>query len=204
VPVTYAGVGLTPPSSVALAGGIEFWHEHRIQEFDRDQGYRGRFLQHLPTPSIPDSDPPRIGVLHWPTGASRWATCHLVATGTQLAAVRAALSGSNAATLTFSDGARTISAPMYLLPPRPIFTKGTNDQNFFLLTLVDQRWWWWDANVSGGVTIGSAWTTFINSLFGAVGVTPTVDAIPGAYQPANFQVPTLIRWEIGFKLVIRD
>lgn len=193
MPISLAGVGLTPPVDVHTQI-TEWWHGHRIDEFDHPAYFSGRWINHLPIPAPPKSEPPRIGVLRWPTGASRWATCHLIATAEQLADIRTA-AGSTAApmTLMITDSVTTITTSMYLLPPRPILQKDSGD--LYLLTLVDERWFWWDSgNQSAPITPPSTWGSLLTSLFTSVGVTPTISTIPSGYGE-----PTPIRWNVLYK-----
>jgi hypothetical protein len=194
VTVAYAGIGLTPPPD-AQSRVYAYWHGHRIEEFDHP-GHHLRWLNHLPIPAPPVREPPRIGALTWPTGASRWATCHLVATGAELDDVVATIGSTLAAkTLEFSDGIRSVSTEMWLLPPRPVQQRGSGD--LYLLTLVDDRWWWWLQGNEGLAVAPGTWDGLLTSLFSKVGVgSPTIPAIPVEYGS-----PTAIRWEVGYKPV---
>src|SRR5262245_23720750 len=139
MPVSWGGVDLTP-SPFALAEVERWWHVHRITEFDYPAYFQGG-LHHLPVPYPPRREPPRIGVLHWPNSASRWATCHLLATGEQLERLQK-LSGPQ--DLVFSDGTNSVTARMFRLVARPVSQRGTNE--LYLITLVDERYYWWGGN----------------------------------------------------------
>lgn len=190
--IAYAGIGIEPPPD-AQDRVYSYWHGHRIEEFDYP-GHYLRWMNHLPVPPPPRQEPPRIGALSWPTGASRWATCHLAATGSQVDALIEEIGDTlSAKTLEFSDGHRTVSADMWLLPPRPIQQRGSGD--LYLLTLVDERWWWWLAGNQGVTTSPGSWSSLLTTLFSAVGVgSPTIPGINVAYG-----APTAIRWEVGYK-----
>jgi hypothetical protein len=175
--VTYGGIDLTP-SPFALAEVDRWWHVHRINEFDHPAYLQGG-LHHLPLPASPRREPPRIGVLHWPNGASRWATCHLLATGEQLTRLQS-LSGPQS--LVFSDGTNSVTASMFRLVARPVSQR--DDQNsLHLITLVDERYYWWRGSPSSLDT--TAWGTLLNSLFDALSVTPTVETVSSNYSTPN-------------------
>jgi hypothetical protein len=100
--------------------------------------------------------PLRLNVLRWPSGASRWATYHFLATDEQLVEIKAEVYGdpdadppedhrTAARTLTLHGGGDTITAEqMWMLPPRPLSeTPSWLTQNrLWLCTLVDQRYYW--------------------------------------------------------------
>ena len=189
MPLSYGGVGLIPPD--VNDPGVRWWHGHRIEEFDY-QGYLTAGISHLPVPYAPNRESPRLGALNWPTSASRWATCYLVASGEQLAAIRTAI-GSTPRTrpLVMLDGNNTITTEMWLLPPRPILQKGQGE--FYLLTLVDDRWWWWQAGNKQVLSDPVSWTHLLTDLFSSVGVTPSLESVPSAYSTPSG------RWAVGYK-----
>jgi len=189
--ITYAGVDVTPPSW-HLDEVYQWWHGQRIEEFERP-GYFQTGIQHLPVPMRPSGGPPRVGVLHWPTGASRWAVCHLTATGEQLAAIREAVGNPPAPrTLYFSDGAHPpVQTEMWLLSVRPICQHGTHE--LYLLTLVDDRWWWWQAGDQSAPGTATYWSQLIDGLFQRVGVTCN------SFVHPNYEFPNMERWAVGAK-----
>lgn len=104
-----------------------------------------------------DNVPIRLNVMRWPTGASRWATYHFIATDEQLLDIKAACFGdanedppeayTNLAQPLILHGAgeQITFYGMYLLPPRPLSatTLGAPGRNrLWLCTLVDKRYWW--------------------------------------------------------------
>lgn len=194
MPIVFAGIDLTPTVG-AQAQVSEFWHGHRIDEFDHPfySGVSG--TDQLNLPSSPRKDAPRIGVFHYPTGANRWGVCHLVATGAQVTALRAAV-GDASGTLVLSDGVNPITASgMWMLPPRPIAQRTSNQ--FYLITLVDDRWWWWQSNYTVPVDpFPASWDDMLDGLFTAVGVTATISTIPAAYLE-----PQQRRWAEGYRPV---
>lgn len=192
--ISFAGVGITPPSN---ADDIvtAWYHTHRVEEFEH-QGFFVPQVQHLPTPYFPQRECPRIGVLRWPNGADRWAMFHCCATGDQVAALRDAIgTDPTAQTLILDDGAGgVVTTDMYLLPPRPISQRGANE--YYLLTLVDDRWWWWQ---TGGISTPdtfSSWSALLTSLFSAVNVVPDITAPAAAYL-----TPNPVRWDLGIQPV---
>ncbi len=189
--IAFCSIGLTPPPD-AQSRVYQYWHGQRIREFDHP-GFRERWLNHLPIPTEPEQECPRIGALNWRTGASRWATCHLVASDTQLAAIRTALgSPATSGLLEFSDGTNTISAQMWLLAARPIHQRG--DDELYLLTLVDDRWYWWQEGNQAVAEDPATWAELLAALFTSVGEAPTIPTVPSAYL-----TPTGIRWNVGYK-----
>jgi hypothetical protein len=208
--ITYAGVPIQPPSD-ADALATRFWHGHRIDQFDH-QGYFTSALAHLPIPYPPKREAPRIGVLSWPVGADRWATCHLLATGAQISAIRAAIGTvPESKPLVLSDGAGgAITANMYALPHDPV-SQRADDKEYYLLTLVDERWWWWQAGATAVPDL-SSWESLLTSLLASVDVdSPTIETPNFAYGYPNVdrwgvagEVPVMIEAvcrQIGMRLV---
>lgn len=123
--------------------------------------------------------PVRIGSLYWPRNASRWATAHFLATDNQVKLLRAA--GYGAKTLTIGTAPKSVSASMYLLPPRPLSQFG-NDNGLWLVTLVDHRWHWW--HVAATVTVveqATTWADLYTGIGGAIGATIVPEDVPAAY-----------------------
>lgn len=176
MPVVYAGIDLTPPAH-ALAAVERWWHAHRVRDFAHPNFHAGA-LDHLPLPAAPEVEAPRVGVLHWPTGASRWAVCHLLATGDQLARLERVATA--APDLVLSDGTRTITAPMYRVAARPVEQR-TAARDLHLLTLVDDRYYWWFAGDQLPPSTAS-WSALLTALFAAVGVTPTLPTVHADYD----------------------
>lgn len=128
----------------------------------------------------------RLESLVWPSGASRWAYGHYLVTATRMeqildAVARSGLSGGGECDLVLDDGRRSLTIPMYALPPRPLFAVPGAGQ-LHLLTLVDDRWrWWWVAS-SITLTAGTtSWATLYASIGTALGVTITADDVAAAY-----------------------
>lgn len=193
MPVRYAGVDLTPPPGPWFFDPY-FWQASRIEEFEFPGFAPPVGMDHLPLRDAPARKCPQIGTLHWPSGASRWGLCHLVATAAQVTSVIRATGASPVAkTLQMTDGVRTISTDMWMLPPRPIFQKGGADM--YLITLVDERYWWWQEGAeSSPSTAPSSWSNLLTTLFTSVGAAPTLPAVAAGYS-----TPSPIRWTVGFK-----
>lgn len=195
MPVTYAGEKLNVASPQAAA-----WVEHNISAADV---YEFRFPLWSPLawpgPVVrfrhPDRTPMRplkVGHLWWPTGAARWASSHWLVTDLQLAAIRATVYPEDdqylPADLVLDDGRDTITAEMWMLPPRPLAqVVGTARQQMFLLSLVDERYfWWWRRGTLYEVMEGT--TTWLN-VYDAIGVILDV-AINADTPHADFLGPS--------------
>lgn len=130
----------------------------------------------------------KLNTLHWPVGASRWATFHFVASANQLTKIRAAayltsdLNKFVSLPLVFDDeNGGTITTNMWLLPPRHVAQHdGYNDA--YLCTLVDDRFFWWESAALIAVTGGTTtWTGLYSSIATALGITLTPDTVAAAY-----------------------
>lgn len=188
--ISFAGV----PLRMGVGGGVAaldlYWHGQRIAEFDYS-GYLVGTVSHLSVPFFPKRESPRFGVLSWPVGADRFATCHLMATGDEVASIRTVVGAAPAAqTLVLDDGNVTVSPSMYLLAVRPISQRG-DGREMYMLTLVDERFYWWQAG-NTEVSVTSSWAGMLSDLFASIGVTPTVSSIPAAYL-----TPYAARWNLG-------
>lgn len=188
--LSFAGVLLTAPTA-EYVGWVEShlppdWLPHFMLP-----SWPGRRQQALAFPGVRPFEPARVGRMLWPmSGASRFATAYYLATDLEVTAIKAAY-GSGPATLSFNDGARpALTAPMYMLPPRPISQIG-GAVGLQLLTLVDGRWNWWfraaSISVVGGTT---TWSQLFSSVAGALGISLTVDAIPAAYLKPSAELAT--------------
>ncbi len=157
-----------------------------LRDFAR-RTWPGR-LASLGWPWLEAETRPMLNRLVWPQGASRWAMGWFVADDTILAALRPlAYSGGtlNVLPLVLDDGGTSVKAPMYLLPPRPIYGV-TGEDALYLLCLVDQRYFWWEK--AAVVSALSSWAGLFSALGTALGLTITVDAIDSAYltPPGDF------------------
>jgi hypothetical protein len=187
--ITYAGVGVSEQTPDLARRLADWWRpEFHAQTLPDTGSLAG--LDHLPL--TPDAGLcPKLGVLRWPVGASRWATFSALVTAAQWDEIAA---GTGPRVLTLDDGTGSVSPEMYALPARPVCRSGDGAADLFLLTLVDERYWWWSAG-AGEIAAAPTWADLFAGLFGLVGVTPTVETVPAAYL-----TPTG-RWDVGRKPV---
>lgn len=191
--ISYAGIPITPavPPDELQAGLDKWWHGHRIEEWTY-AGYTNSGLEHLPIPAPPKRESPRIGVLHWPTGASRWATFHTLCHVSDLAAIKAAIGSTpTAKLLVLDDGHVDISTLMYLVNVVPVAQR-ENGRDLYLLTLVDERYWWWHRGGEAVPESGSSWADLLDQLFDLLGATVAIDSVH-----ADYEVPDTVRWSVG-------
>lgn len=138
----------------------------------------------LTLPNYPEPPRRKLSTLYWPTGACRWARCYLLAAGNDVVQVLGKLSGNSPQSLVLSDqdNGSSITASMYLLPPRKLTAALGGDDSLYLLPLVDGRYYWQFRN-SGDlhVTTSSAWADVFAQLSSQLGATIAYDAINGAY-----------------------
>lgn len=189
--ITYGGLPLEPTTAATAAAGT-WWHGHVLPGWD-SQGFLVPKIQHLPTSYFPKREEPRIGVLNWPTGADRFATCFLTATLPELTAIRNLLGiAPTEQPLVFDDGAGgVVTAPMYLIGTHPISQRGDGAE-FYLLVFVDERYFWWQSGGAATPTSATSWTDLFTQLFTSLGVDATIGTIPAAYL-----TPNMNRWDIG-------
>ncbi len=184
--ITLGGVAL-----LHVTDALRTWVEQNIDpalmpEFST-RHWPGKNLTHLPF--RPSLIPPaiRLNSLYWPTGASRFAVGHFLCDEARLADLRDvvypvedSVLGYDAADLTISDGTNSVTASMWMLPPRPLADCGEN--GLYLLTLVDERYFWWSKATALSVTGGTTtWATLYASIATALGITLTVDDVAAAY-----------------------
>jgi len=157
--ISFAGQLLASPTPEISDWVERFIDSHELYEFT------AKTLNILPfeVGSAGDYRPNRVirlGSLHWPVGASRWATFHGLATFDQLTAMENHCYGPTnpiPADLGISDGTRSISTKMYLLPSRPL-SDCQDAQGLYLVSLVDERYFWW--HLSSQIDCREGVTTF--------------------------------------------
>lgn len=139
------------------------------------------------TPCWPDpQDPARLGVLYWPQGASRFAWGLYLAGEEQLARIReyvlAPQSGPRQAELVLDDGRHSVTAPLWMLPSRPL-EKVEGLPGAHLIALADDRFWWRARAASVQVTSGqgATWADLYAAIGTALGVTIYADDVDAAY-----------------------
>jgi len=189
--ITYGGIPLEPTTAATQAAGAWFPF-HRLDEFEY-QSFLVPGVQHLPTPFFPKREEPRIGVLNWPPGADRFATCFLTATLPELTAIRTLLgTAPTEQALIFNDGAGgDVTAPMYLIGTHPISQRGDGAE-FYLLVFVDERYFWWMSGGAATPTVALTWASLFTQMFTSLGVDVFVGTVPPAYL-----TPNMNRWNCG-------
>lgn len=188
--ISYGGLAIHAPSG----GEIEYARfaidPARVWREFAPRLWPGPHLAGLPFRAWLDR-PIELGVLDWPTGASRFAAYHGVVDSVQLDKIRNLVfvgSTINPQTLVLNDGLHSVSASMAMLPPRPLAIIPGAVQKW-MLTLVDERYFWWFK--SAAITVSSTWTSLFSAIGTALGVTLTVDTVPTAYLNPPFQLTQL-------------
>jgi hypothetical protein len=188
----YAGVNLLVDTA-EHAEYVATYHDVILSRLTENSGYRDDMYV-LPFPPEPVDDPPRIGVLRWPTGASRCATFYAVVDGYRLSLIRAAVGDPVAyASLVLSDGTSQITASMRMLPPLPLHQCSDDDSdgtNLYLLRLADRRFWWrW---TSGNVTVGdgTTWGSVVSQIASAMSASVTVGDVELGYDEPSYRWTT--------------
>lgn len=213
--LTYAGVRLLDPTPDLLARVRETLDPSGLEGFS-PRTYPGKNLSRLGFRGGWPRGPVCPGVLRWPSGASRWALGHYLATDGQVDAVRSALAGaaqpgSGPADLVIHDGTNSVTAAMYFLPARPL-SQVEGAAGLQLFTLVDVRFYWWYVALDLAVTENTTtWAQLYAVIGTALGVTITVDPVAAAYlKPpgllaAHYEaVPLLLdaaAWSCGQRVV---
>lgn len=141
----------------------------------------------LPTPNWSYVPRPKLNTLWWPTGASRFGIGLFLADGYRTKAILDTIQSTQRdfQTLTFADELfpeRTVSTPLWLLPPWEIDSAGP-DETLYVLPLVDQRYFWQFVDVGTvSVTSATSWDGLLSSLrnrlYGELDFTP-----PFAWEP---------------------
>lgn len=162
-------------------------------------------LYHLAPSGSIQPPPISIGTLSWPTGASRFVTCYLLASDNDMEVLRPLLfteDGPQPVTLIMNDATTTrsstetvgtpdptdnqITTTVYALPARPL-QRITGENGLWLLTLVDIRYFWWFRGADIVVDVGvDTYNTLISQIALALGVTITADTVNSNYgTPSN-------------------
>ena len=196
--LSYAGVILDLPLPGDVPGLFEFLSPTGFTEF-LVRTWPGPEMEALGFSAAIPSKPFSLGSLYWPVGAARFAVAHYLVTTPVLDAIRATCyQPSNAPglvpmPLVIADGQSTVTANLFMLPPRPLALVTPSTPGLFLLTLCDQRFYWWFRTgqiiVTGGttewasdVTIGgTTYPSVYSQISSALGVTITVDTIGSEY-----------------------
>lgn len=185
MPLSYAGVTLIDPTPDLLEDVRDWIDPSWLTEWT-DRSRPGFRQEHLGYRGAWPTQPNRIGVLNWPAGASRFAYGHFLAHHDMVNAIRAEISSDYsgyAANFVMSDGVRSMTTPLYCLPPRPLNrVSRANTSALYLLTLVDDRYRWWYAPGNITVTAGTTtWEELFAAISTALGVSITVGSILSDY-----------------------
>lgn len=183
--ITYGGVPLIIPSVEDMERITPHLPIDEIYEFQSPEwtGFPGSWK----AISQQERRPLKLGRLHWPRGASRWATAHFLVSERQLDQIRpltitGTSQGIQTLTLKIDDGTRNIETEMWMLPPRPVH-QWTEDDNLYLMTLVDDRYWWWHRTTELLVTRDvTTWSQFYTSIALYLNITLTADTFADAYE----------------------
>lgn len=178
------------PSDEAVKWAEENINPHDVIEFD--QTFYHNSLDHIPAPGFSELPKIKIGKLHWPSDASRFAVGYFLADDDDMAVIGPLAFGNSGPlpiTLVMDERANAsdttlaaISTTVYLLPPRPLAQ--TNAGNgLWLLTVVDQRYFWWYK--SGDVVTASSYTTLITNINSILGATMSTSAYSGDFDPPS-------------------
>ncbi len=214
--ISFGGIYLSHQTFQSALWVERNWPAHEVYEFARLQwpgSLSAAAWSYTPTP-LP---PVRPGRLHWPHGASRWAVAHYLASEAQLTAIRPLIYTSlapgkyKALPLVISDGIRSVTADMWMLPARPLAT-AEDGLKLYLLTLVDHRFFWWQRGADISVVEGAtSWEQLYAAVGDALGVTITFDPVASGYMaPAldftsrYHHLPVLldaVAWSVGQRIV---
>ena len=151
-----------------------------------------------PFPAHVSDERVRLGVLSWPTGASRFASIHLLVTEEQLSRIRPKAYSPTATnsyqSLTLQLGSKKtidyVETSLFMLPARPLAVPAgllQGEHSLWLLTLVDVRFFWWERAASIVITPGTTtWASLFTSLGTGLNETITTDTIDADYlKPGN-------------------
>lgn len=140
---------------------------------------------HSPALALHPPLSPRLGILRWPVGASRWAVGRFLAHHEPLQEILQAAADAQGGPLTLrlDDGTEAVEAPVFLLTPRPLYQQppgGDPGRDYYLLDVADARWRWWSLT-PGELADGTSWADAFGSLGTLLGVTVEYDAVDPAY-----------------------
>ncbi len=188
--ITLAGVTLpTPNASTAT------WVEGNISPSDvmpwGTFDWPGPNRVRWPYPPRKNLRPILVNRLHWPRDAMRFAYWHGIVCDDDLDRIRRAAyipsqSGYLPLPLTLSDDyGGTVTASMFMLPPRPLAQvpgRAAVERDLYLLTLVDDRFFWSERAADIVVNPGTTtWTALFAAIASGLGITLDVDVIQAAY-----------------------
>lgn len=198
--MTYAGYPFTLLTDGMLPKVNRWWDRHAPDLWSYP-GYNVDGMNHLPLPDRPSMpNRARLNVLYWPTGASRWGVFHGLMSSSVMAAVQSQCGGygtppvSRYLIIDDDKNVRSVTAAMYLIATRPVFTQGTNQ--LYWVTLVDARYFFWMRQLSFTFADGDSWDDLLLALAAAAG--SPVPTIAGTIS-ADYGDPYYARWALTGK-----
>jgi hypothetical protein len=173
--------------------------------------------------------PYRLNRFYWPVGATRWGWGIFLADTDTANNIEDSAFGNGSITtpVTFQMSAEnqvgttleTVSTQVYVMPPIPLFRilnqSGASTRGMFAVAVADQRVYWRNvATPDFGISesSGTTWTTILNSIAGALGISLTIDTINANYllpsrainltnEPADIVLDSIL-YNIGQRLVV--
>lgn len=173
----FAGNNILRPTA-AVTDVMDRWLERHAPALYSHPGWDTHGIDHLPLPPKPKQRCPRLNVLDWPVGCSRWASFYCLVGSKAFAAIKEAVdplaptSGEFSIETVDANGTGTdvIRVPMYVGDVRPVFCSdyaAEKEQELFLLTLVDRRYWGWQRELSYDFAACDSWLTLLQNLYTA-------------------------------------
>jgi len=180
--LTYAGVSL-PLATPQAEKWFQSIKPMDLFDYWKAWNFQGVGLENIPTPTLPDNPPFKIGVLSWPSGASRPPWFHFITTTTILDKIKNAIGSSISPKILHMDDGRSgksIDVQMLMLPPIPLNQLGVDSTDGWLVTLTDQRFYlMWNRVKLGPYPddFPPTWADMYQTLL--PGITP--ETVPSAY-----------------------
>lgn len=181
----FSGQEIIRPTA-AVTDVMDRWLERHAPPLYTHPGWDTRGLDHLPIPPKPKPRPPRLNVLEWPTGMSRWASFYCLVGSAAFAAIKetldplAPVAGQLEIAEVDAEGVATplVAPRMYAVDVRPVFCSdyaAEREQELFLLTLADVRYFAWYKPLEYDFAACNTWTDLITAVAeAALGITPDI------------------------------
>lgn len=140
-------------------------------------------------PSYPPKPRLRFNELYWPTGAGRWAEGYFLCDSYAMGQIKAKV--RTVAESLSMTGMSTLTAKLFLLPPRPL-SAVPEKNGIWVLPLVDERYFWqFGYQAEGTISdhYSTTWAQLLDALFDSVDVSGTNSSIDTRYaipEPAAF------------------
>jgi hypothetical protein len=180
--LTYAGVPLCVPTPAVLAWVRRVLPAQALV-VPGPVGWPASSLAGLGAFAAPPRRTGRVGSLYWPASASRCAVGHFLATTQQIDDLPADVGAGAPGDLVMQAGNDSVTASLYLLPPRPISVPPPSSAGMdqaFLCTFVDERYFWWRAITDDTLTVtddATTWQDLIDALATLLDITITADTV---------------------------